>query len=107
MFDVNTIVASGGLVLVGLIVFAEVGLLLGFFLPGDTLLIAAGILAAGGKLNLALLLLVVAVCAIAGDHTGYWIGHHLGRRLFNKPDGLIFQKSHIERSEKFFAKHGS
>jgi membrane-associated protein len=107
MFDVNTIVATGGLVLIGLIVFAEVGLLLGFFLPGDTLLIAAGILAAGGKMDLAALLAVVTVCAIAGDHTGYWIGHHLGPRLFRKQDGIIFQKSHIERSEKFFAKHGS
>lgn len=107
MFDVNTIITSGGIALVSLIVYAEVGLFLGFFLPGDTLLIAAGILAAAGKLNLIWLIVAIIVSAIAGDNTGYWIGRHLGPRLFRKPDGLIFQKDHIEKSHRFFDKHGS
>ena len=107
MFDVTHIVATGGILLVGLIVFAEVGLLLGFFLPGDTLLIAAGVFAATGKISLIPLLIVTTLAAIAGDNTGYWIGHYLGPRLFRKPDGVIFQKSHIIRSEKFFEKYGS
>jgi membrane-associated protein len=107
MFDVETIVASGGILLIGLIVFAEVGLLLGFFLPGDTLLIAAGIFAASGKMDLNTLLIVTVFAAITGDNTGYWIGRHLGPRLFKKPDSLIFQREHIERSEKFFERYGS
>lgn len=107
MLDVNHIVAAGGLLVIALIVFSEVGLLLGFFLPGDTLLIAAGIFAAGGKLSLPALITTVIVAAIFGDNTGYWIGHHLGPRLFRKPDGIIFQKDHIERSQKFFEAHGS
>lgn len=107
MFDVNTIVQSGGLLLVGLIVFAEVGLLLGFFLPGDTLLIAAGVFAASGKIPIIPLLIVTTFAAIVGDNTGYFIGNKLGPRLFRKKDGIIFRKDHIERTEKFYAKHGS
>lgn len=107
MLNVTHIVQSGGLLLIGLIVFAEVGLLLGFFLPGDTLLIAAGIFAASGKLPLAALLVITVVAAIAGDNTGYYIGKRLGPRLFRKPDGIIFRKDHIERTEKFYAKHGN
>ncbi len=105
--DVNHLVATGGILLVAAIVFAEVGLLLGFFLPGDTLLIAAGIFAASGKISLLPLLIATALAAIIGDNTGYYIGKHLGPRLFRKDDSLIFQKSHIVRSEKFFEKHGS
>jgi membrane-associated protein len=107
VFDVNHLVASGGILLVSLIVFAEVGLLLGFFLPGDTLLIAAGIFAASGKISIVPLVIATCVAAILGDNTGYYIGNKLGPRLFKKKDSLIFQKEHIVRSEKFFAKYGS
>lgn len=105
--NVNHLVAVGGILLVAAIVFAEVGLLLGFFLPGDTLLIAAGIFAASGKISLIPLLIATTIAAILGDNTGYFIGKHLGPKLFSKEDGLIFQKAHIVRSEKFFARYGS
>jgi membrane-associated protein len=107
MLDVVHIVQSGGLLVIGLIVFAEVGLLLGFFLPGDTLLIAAGVFAAEGHLPLIPLLIITSVAAIAGDNTGYYIGKRLGPRLFKKEDGVIFRKEHIHRTEKFYAKYGN
>ncbi|MBC7708194.1 VTT domain-containing protein [Polaromonas sp.] len=107
MFDVNTIVQSGGLLLLALIVFAEVGLLLGFFLPGDTLLIAAGIYAHSGHLSIVAVIVVVAIAAILGDNTGYYIGRKLGPRVFRKPDGLIFRKDHIDKAEVFYEKYGA
>ncbi|MDL2341771.1 MAG: DedA family protein [Patescibacteria group bacterium] len=107
MFDVNTLIQSGGLLLLAIIVFAEVGLLLGFFLPGDTLLIAAGIYAHAGHLSIVSVIAVVAVAAIVGDSTGYYIGRKLGPRVFNKPDGLIFRKDHIDKAEAFYEKYGA
>lgn len=89
------------------IVFAEVGLLLGFFLPGDTLLIAAGIYAHSGHTSIVAVIVVVAVAAIAGDNTGYFIGRKLGPRVFSKPDGIVFRKDHIEKAEKFYEKYGA
>jgi len=82
-------------------------MMIGFFFPGDTLLFSAGILAASGKLSLVSVLVVIAVAAIAGDNVGYRIGHKLGPRLFNKPDGVVFRKEHIQRAEAFYEKHGS
>jgi membrane-associated protein len=107
MFDVTHIIQSGGLLLLGVFLFAEVGLMLGFFLPGDTLLIAGGVYAAQGKLSIVAVVIVAAVAAAAGDSTSYWIGHHLGRRLFRKPDSVIFRQDHIAKTEKFYEKHGS
>ena len=107
MFDVSHIIQSGGLPLIAIFLFAEVGLFLGFFLPGDTLLIAAGIYAKQGKLSLAAVILVAAAAAIAGDSTGYSIGRKLGRRVFTKDDGIIFRKDHIEKAEAFYEKHGA
>ncbi len=79
----------------------------GFFFPGDTLLLTAGVFAAQGKLSLASVILVVAVAAIAGDNTGYHIGKRYGRRLFRKPDGLIFRQEYVQRAEKFYERWGS
>jgi membrane-associated protein len=107
MFDVTHILQAGGLLVIGLVIFGESGMMIGFFFPGDTLLFSAGILAATGKLNLASVLVTVAIAAILGDNTGYHIGNKLGRRLFNKPDGAIFRKEHIDRAEAFYEKHGS
>lgn len=106
MFDVTHIVQSGGLLLIGLIIFAESGMMVGFIFPGDTLLFSAGILAATGKLNIALVLLIIAAAAILGDNIGYLIGKHLGHRLFKK-DGIVFRHEYIMRAEKFYEKHGS
>lgn len=106
MFDVNHIIQSGGLLLLGGFLFAEVGLFLGFFLPGDTLVIAAGIYAKQGKLSIAAVLLVSAVAAIAGDSLAYYIGRRLGPSVFKKEDSIIFRPDHVRRAEAFFEKHG-
>lgn len=95
-----------GLLLIGLIVFAETGLLIGFFLPGDTLLFTAGFFAAQGKLPLAGVLIVIAVAAVIGDNVGYTIGRRTGPKMFTKKDGIVFRRDHILRAEKFYEKHG-
>ncbi len=106
MFDVTHVIESGGLLLIGFIVFAESGLLIGFFLPGDSLLFTAGFFAAQGKLNIAWLLLVLFIAAVVGYEFGYHIGHRFGKRLFSKPDGRIFRQDYLVRSELFYEKHG-
>jgi len=106
MFDVNSIIQAGGLLLIAIIIFAESGMFVGFFFPGDTLLLAGGVFAAQGKLNLATLILVVAVSAIAGDNVGYHIGKRYGRRLFKKKDGIVFRQEYVQRAEQFYEKHG-
>lgn len=107
MFNVTHLIQTGGLFLIALIIFAESGMMVGFFFPGDTLLFSAGVLAAAGKLGLSSTIAVIAIAAIAGDNTGYHIGRKLGRRLFRKPDGAVFRKEHIDRAEAFYEKHGS
>ncbi len=107
MFDVTHLITTGGLLLIALIIFGESGMMVGFFFPGDTLLFSAGILAAGGKLNIITVLLTIAAAAIIGDNVGYHIGRKLGPRLFNKPDGVVFRKEHIDRATAFYEKYGS
>jgi membrane-associated protein len=107
MFNPTELIQNGGVLLVGLIIFAESGMLVGFFFPGDTLLLTGGILAAQGKLSLLFLLITVIIAAIAGDNTGYQIGFSLGRRLFAKGDGIFFRKRYVEESEKFYERYGS
>jgi membrane-associated protein len=107
MFSVTHIIQAGGLFLISLIIFGESGMMIGFFFPGDTLLFSAGILAAAGKLNIATTLIAIALAAILGDNTGYLIGRKLGRRLFSKPDSVVFRKEHIDRAEAFYEKYGS
>ncbi len=106
MFEVTHLIESGGLLLVGVIIFAESGLLAGFFLPGDTLLFTAGFFAAQGKLPLLGLLLIVILAAIAGYEVGYHIGQKFGKRLFRKRDGVLFRQEYLEKSEVFYEKHG-
>lgn len=106
MFNVSHIIMAGGLVLLGTFLFAEVGLFLGFFLPGDTLVIAAGVYAKQGKLSIASVLLVSAIAAIAGDSLAYFIGRKLGPHVFNKKDSVIFRPDHIARSQHFYDKYG-
>ncbi|HVX23805.1 MAG TPA: DedA family protein [Candidatus Saccharimonadales bacterium] len=103
--SVTHIIQAGGLYLLGAFLFAEVGLFMGFFLPGDTLLIAAGIYAKQGHLNIAAVILVAALAAIAGDHVAYNFGKHVGRRLFER-DTFIFRRDHLEIAERFYHKHG-
>lgn len=107
MFNVNEIIQSGGIWLIGLFLFSEVGLFLGFFLPGDTLLIAGGIYAMQGKLNLISVIVVALIAAILGDSTSYLIGRKIGRRLFTKKDSVLFDAKHVKRAEDFYQKYGS
>ena len=88
------------------IVFAETGLLVGFFLPGDSLLVTAGLLATKGLFNVYLLGLLVNVAAAAGNSAGYLIGRHTGPRIFTRDDSLLFNKKHVVRAQEFYAKHG-
>lgn len=107
MFDIAHIIQAGGLLLVAAIIFGESGMFIGFFFPGDTLLLSAGIFAAQGKLPLVATILVVAVAAILGDNTGYHIGKRYGRRLFRKPDGVVFRQEYVQQAERFYEKFGS
>lgn len=107
MLSVTDIVQSGGVLLIAAIIFGESGMFIGFFFPGDTLLLTAGVFAAQGKLSLISVIVAVAIAAIAGDNTGYHIGKRYGRRLFRKPDGLIFRQEYVQRAEKFYERFGS
>jgi membrane-associated protein len=97
---------GGYAVLVG-VVFVETGLLVGFFLPGDSLLITAGLVASAGGLSMWWLVTLLAIAAIAGDSTGYGIGAHLGPRLFTREKSLLFNPRHVERTRRFYARHGA
>lgn len=103
---VDKIIESGGILLVALIVFAESGLLIGFFLPGDTLLFTAGFFAAQGKFSIVWLIVAIVVAAIIGDNVGYSIGKRTGKRIFSKKDGVFFRHENIIRAEHFYEKHG-
>jgi membrane-associated protein len=105
MFNPTDIITNGGLILLAIILFAEVGLFLGFFLPGDTLLIAAGILAHNGSATLWQIIVVAAIAAIAGDSFAYYLGRKWGRSVFEK-DTFLFRKDHMRKSEAFFEKYG-
>ena len=90
------------------IVFAETGLLIGFFLPGDSLLVTAGLVAAReGALNIGTLVILLSLAAIAGDSTGYAIGYHLGPRIFAREDSRWFHKDHLIRTQRFYEKYGA
>src|SRR5947209_16773028 len=103
MLNVEHIIQAGGLLLIALIIFCESGMFIGFFFPGDTLLLSAGVFAAAGKLHLAALLPAVAIAAILGDNIGYLIGRRYGRHLFDRPDSIIFRREYLAQAEAFFA----
>ncbi|HKO95593.1 MAG TPA: VTT domain-containing protein [Pyrinomonadaceae bacterium] len=106
---IETLLAKGGVfVYFGLIfiVFAETGLAVGFFLPGDSLLVVAGLFAAAGKLNLAILLSTLFVAAVVGDAVGYYTGSRLGPKLFKRQKSLLFRPSHLQKAHAFYEKYG-
>jgi membrane-associated protein len=106
-YALDDLVRWGGYVVLVAIVFVETGLLVGFFLPGDSLLITAGLVAATGALNIWWLNLLLAVAAVVGDSVGYAIGWRAGPRLFTRPKSLLFNPAHIERTRAFYARHGA
>ncbi len=89
-----------------IIVFAETGLLIGFFLPGDTLLVTAGLVASQGTFEIWILIPLLLAAAIIGDATGYAIGRSMGPRLYRRDDSRLFKRTHLERAETFYEKHG-
>lgn len=105
-FDLVGFIKAVGYVGIFGIVFAESGLLIGFFLPGDSLLFTAGFLASQGHLSIWGLAPLAFVAAVLGDAVGYGIGHRLGRSLFRRAESTFFKPAHIQRAEAFFEKHG-
>lgn len=107
MFDVHSIVQTGGILAVSAIIFAESGLLIGFFLPGDTLLLTAGLFAGQGKLPLIPLLACVILAAIIGYQVGYLFGERAGPKLFRRKSGILLREDYIKRTEEYFKKYGA
>jgi membrane-associated protein len=106
-YALDDLVRWGGYVVLVAIVFTETGLLVGFFLPGDSLLITAGLVAATGALNIWWLNLLLIVAAVVGDSVGYAIGWRIGPRLFRREKSLLFNPKHVERTRQFYARHGA
>ncbi len=107
MFDIISLIKTAGYLGVSAIIFAESGLLLGFFLPGDSLLFTAGVLASAGFLNIWILVPLVFFCAVLGDNVGYFLGRKAGEKLFQREESFFFKRSNVEKAKKFFEKHGS
>ena len=106
LYDVRGLIEWGGTALVCLIVFVETGMFVGFFLPGDSLLVTAGVFAGAGHLKLAYLLSLVTLCAIAGDQVGYFIGWRAGKTLYERKDSRFFKKRHLESAHEFYERYG-
>jgi membrane-associated protein len=105
--DPGHLLTTFGTIGLFLIVFAESGLLIGFFLPGDSLLFTAGLFAARGDLNYPVVMIGCTVAAILGDQVGYVFGQRVGPSLFRRPDSRLFKQSHVERAHEFFERHGA
>jgi membrane-associated protein len=105
-FDLPQLIKSLGYFGVWGIVFAESGLLIGFFLPGDSLLFTAGFIASQGYLNIAVLIFGAFVCAVLGDNVGYATGYRFGRKLFQKEESWFFHKKNLVKTQSFYDKHG-
>ena len=106
LYDVRGLISWGGTLLVCAIVFVETGMFVGFFLPGDSLLVTAGVLAGAGELKLASLLSLVTVCAIAGDQLGYAIGWKAGESLYRRKDSRFFKHKHLQEAHDFYERYG-
>ena len=106
--DLVTIITTAGWLVVLFVIFAESGLLIGFFLPGDSLLFTSRVLVHAGVFNIDihLFILLLFIAAVAGDSTGYWFGRKTGPKIFKKPDAKVFKQSHIQKAQDFYEKHG-
>ena len=108
LYHFDALIRWGGYTVLAAIVFAETGLLAGFFLPGDSLLVTAGLVAANdGVLSIWRLILLLGAAAVAGDSTGYAIGYHLGPRIFTREDSRFFHKDHLRRTQRFYERYGA
>jgi len=105
-FDLVKIIQTGGYIGLFAIIFAESGLFFGFFLPGDSLLLTAGLLAAQGSLHLGLLLPILPVAAVLGDNVGYWFGKKAGPAIFNRENSLLFRRKNLLAAKAFYEQHG-
>ena len=106
LYNVQGLIQWGGTLLVCVIVFVETGLFVGFFLPGDSLLVTAGVFSAAGTLKIGSLAPLVTLCAIAGDQLGYWIGRHAGQALYGRRDSAFFKRRHLHSAHVFYEKYG-
>jgi len=106
MFDIPTLVTNAGYLGLFAIIFAESGLFV-FFLPGDSLLFTAGLVAAGGYLNIWILAPLLFAAAVLGDNVGYVIGERVGKRLWTWEDSFLFRRSHLEKTQRFYEEHGA
>jgi membrane-associated protein len=106
IYDVELLVRVGGLAGLTAIVFVETGLLIGFFLPGDSLLVTAGLFAARGDLEVVPMIVVLSIAAIVGDTVGYNIGARAGPKLFTRPNSLLFNRKHLITTKEFSERHG-
>ena len=106
VYNVPELIRLVGLAGMIFIVFAETGLMVGFFLPGDSLLVTAGLFAARGDLDITLLIPCLMVAAIAGNSTGYFIGNRAGQALYNRPNSFFFRREHLVRTHAFYERHG-
>src|SRR3989344_2582241 len=106
VLTIRTVLITFGYLGLGVIVFAESGFLLGIFLPGDSLLFTAGLLAAQNFFSIWQLVPVIILTAILGDSFGYWSGHYFGPKIFKSEDSFFFRKHHAERTRAFYARYG-
>lgn len=103
----DELILQGGYFLLFAIVFAETGLFAGFFLPGDSLLLTAGLIAASGKLDIVAVIATLSCASVLGDTTGYLIGRQLQKSLFSKKETIFFHREHLKKTEAFYEKHGA
>ncbi len=106
IYNVPELIRLVGLAGVAFIIFSETGLMVGFFLPGDSLLVTAGVFAAGGLLNIYTLVPVTLAAAVLGNATGYQIGKHAGQALYSRPNSFFFRRQHLIRTHEFYERHG-
>jgi membrane-associated protein len=104
--DPISIIQTGSYLGIALVIFAESGLLIGMFFPGDSLLFAAGILSGGGLLSIVPLMVAVSIAAIVGDSVGYWFGANVGINFFNRKDSRFFKQEYVKRTQQFYEKYG-